>query len=114
MKKSYNPTKLTKRQRHMKKWIPDYVYCEGIGEGKHPNPCPFWHELWDQYMENKTYNHKRSECQYANICDDDCSQCTEQVSECDFLNYIEYGQYPLGDMCKICGIHDDRPRNKRR
>lgn len=110
MKKNYNPRHLSKKQRHMKKWIPDYVYCEGIGKGKHPNPCPFWHGVWDEYMPNKTYNHKRSECWYADSCTDDCAKCDEPVSRCAFLNYTEYGQFPLGDMCKICGIHERRTR----
>lgn len=106
MKTNYNPNRLSKRQRHMKKWIPDYIYCEGIGVGKHKNPCPFWHCIWNEYMDNKTYKHKRSECQFADGCNEDCSQCTEEVTYCEFLNYIEYGPFPLGDMCKICGIHE--------
>ena len=43
MKKNYDPTKLSKKQRHMKKWIPNGVYCHGMGKGKHSNSCPFWH-----------------------------------------------------------------------
>ena len=56
----------------MKKWIPDGFYCHGMGEGKHPNMCPFWHNLWDEYMKDKTYTHKRSECQFGEHCEDDC------------------------------------------
>jgi hypothetical protein len=62
-------------------------------------------------MDDKTYAHQRSECQFADKhledCTDDCFQCREQVSKCTFLNYTEYGQYPLGDMCKVCGIHEN-------
>lgn len=108
MKKNYDPNRLTKKQRHMKKWIPDGPYCEGLGEGKHPNPCPFWHDVWNPYMKDKTYVHKKEECCWSNVCDEkDCSQCIDEVSKCSFLNLIQYGQYPLGDMCKICGIHED-------
>lgn len=90
----------------MKKWIPDGVYCHGVSRGKRSNYCPFWHCLYHKYMPNKIYEHKRDECQFSDVCKDDCSLCTEEVSKCDFLNFIEYGQYPLGDMCKVCGIHD--------
>ena len=42
MKNNYNPKRLSKRQRHMKKWIPDYHYCEGVyGKG-----CPFYEKVW--------------------------------------------------------------------
>ena len=90
----------------MKKWIPDGIYCHGTGEGKYPNPCPFWHDIWNECMKDKTYEHKRSECQFREHCEDDCSACDEPVAKCSFLNYIEYGQYPLWDMCKVCGIRD--------
>ena len=130
MKKNYSPKKLTKKQRHMKKWIPDYGYCEGI----YGNECPFYKVIWydasvhdpeelDEKLNDETglynkkalkeikamigknYNHKREECQFGDWCKENCSKCKEKVSYCAFLNYIEYGQYPLGDMCKICGIH---------
>lgn len=107
MKQNYNPQRLSKKQRHMKKWIPDGPYCEGLGRGKHPDPCPFWHRVWAEYMDDKTYIHKREQCVDSDVCDGDCSECTDEVSMCIFLNYIEYGQYPLGDMCKVCGIHED-------
>ena len=106
MKKKYNLNRLSKKQRHMKKWIPDGFYCHGMGEGKHPNSCPFWHDVWDEWMKDKIYNHNRSECQFGKGCEEDCSVCDEPVAKCSFLNYIEYGQYPLGDMCKVCGIHE--------
>ena len=106
MKKNYDPTKLSKKQRHMKKWIPNGVYCYGMGKGKHSNYCPFWHGIWNECMKDKTYEHKRSECQFGEHCEDDCSACDEPVAKCSFLNYIEYGQYPLWDMCKVCGIRD--------
>lgn len=99
MKQNYNPKKLSKKQRHMKKWIPDGIYCEGMGIGKHKTPCPFWHSLNCQ--------HKKSECEFKHNCDDDCDKCTEEISYCSFLNYKEYGQYPLGDTCKVCGIRDN-------
>ena len=28
------------------------------------------------------------------------------ISYCAFLNYIEYGQYPLGDGCKVCNLKE--------
>lgn len=133
MKKNYSHKKLTKKQRHMKKWIPDYHYCEGIyGKG-----CPFYNVIWydasihdleylneENYskraikeikeMMKKTYNHKREECQFQKHCKEDCSKCKEKVTHCAFLNYTEYGQYPLGDMCKICDIHGiDRKEYRR-
>ena len=135
MKKNYNPKKLSKRQRHMKKWIPDYHYCEGIyGKG-----CPFYEKVWYDtsfYVENldilteenyskqsierikkmmeQSYSHKRSECQFNDRCKHDCSVCKETVSHCHFLNYTEYGQFPLGDMCKICGVQTlDRKEYRR-
>lgn len=110
MKKNYSPKKLTKKQRHMKKWIPDYHYCEGI----YTKGCPFYKRIWHETTINKTYNHKREECLFQNHCEEDCSKCKEKVSYCAFLNYTEYGQYPLGDMCKICGIHEiDRKEYRR-
>lgn len=96
MKKNYNPKQLSKKQRHMKKWIPDGIYCESMGFGKHKKPCPFWHKL--------NIEHKKSDCQFNNICDDNCLDYDEQISYCAFLKYTEYGQYPLGDMCKVCNI----------
>jgi hypothetical protein len=108
MKKNYDPKHLNKKQRHMKKWIPKGPYCHGMYDVKY---CPFWQDVWSAYMDDKTYDHQRSECQFADKhlenCTDDCSQCREQVSKCTFLNYTEYGQYPLGDMCKVCGIHEN-------
>ena len=98
---------LNKRQRHMKKWIPYGIYCHSI-DG---NPdCPFWHQLYNPYSKDKIYVHKENECQFADGCNEDCSQCTEEVTICEFLNYIEYGPFPLGDMCKICGIHERMPK----
>ena len=97
MKKNYDPNRLTKKQRHMKKWIPDLVYCHSSDIGKHKKDCPFWHSI--------DKKHKRSECRWAEGCTDDCEQCDEEIVKCDFLNYIEYGQYPLADMCKVCDIH---------
>lgn len=107
MKQNYSPTRLSKKQRHMKKWIPEGIYCHGMGRGKHSNSCPFWKNLYDGHIEGKTYNHKRSECTLADVCEDDCSTCDEPVTKCTFLNYIEYGQFPFWDMCKVCGIRDD-------
>ena len=113
MKNNYNPKKLSKRQRHMKKWIPDYHYCEGIyGKG-----CPFYKRVLidgvSEYYPNY-YNHKRNECQFFNRCDEDCSKCKQSISKCEYLNYTEYGQFPLGDMCKICGVHTlDRKEYRR-
>ena len=106
MKQNYNPVHLSKKQRHMKKWIPDGIYCHGTRKSKRSNYyCPFWYSLYNKYTDN-TYEHKRSECCFSDVCKEDCSQCTEDVSKCTFLNYIEYGEYPLGDMCKVCKIHD--------
>jgi hypothetical protein len=96
MKKNYNPQHLSKKQRHMKKWIPDGPYCHGMHDVKY---CPFWKEV--------VHQHQRNECWLGDRCTDDCSQCDEQITKCTFLNYTEYGQYPLGDMCKVCGIHED-------
>ena len=100
MKKNYSPKKLTKKQRHMKKWIPDYHYCD---------TCPFYKIIWydvsihnfkevieldeknnnetDLYRKKilkeiktimgKTYNHKREECQFQKHCKEDCDKCKE-------------------------------------
>lgn len=103
MKKNYSPKKLTKKQRHMKKWIPDYIYCEGIYDKR----CPFFRTFYN-------YKRKREECQFKDNCEDNCSECKQKVSYCGFLNYTEYGQYPLGDMCKICGIHEVDKKECRR
>ena len=116
MKKNYNPKKLSKRQRHMKKWIPDYHYCEGIyGKG-----CPFYQRIWDDYWDKNAdyyssyHIHKKNECQFSNRCKENCKECKQSISHCSFLNYTEYGQFPLGDMCKICGVHTlDRKEYRR-
>lgn len=101
MKQNYNSKYLSKKQRHMKKWIPNGVYCHGyIKEGEYKNSCPFWY--------NKTNEiHNRKDCCFNDVCDDNCLKCNERISYCAFLKYIEYGQYPLGDKCKICGIRDE-------
>lgn len=133
MKKNYNPKKLTKQQKHMKKWIPDYHYCEGI----YGIECPFYEKVWydtsfyekvnlteSDYSKSqieritnmmaKNYNHKKEECQFSNRCKRNCNECKVTVSHCHFLNYTEYGQYPLGDMCKICEVHTlDRKEYRR-
>lgn len=93
MKNKYNPKHLTKKQRHMKKWIPNSIYCDN---------CKFWHSLF-----NSDRQRRREECQYNDVCDDICAECDEVMSYCAFLKYVEYGRYPLGDGCKVCGLKDD-------
>ena len=100
---SYNPNHPTKRQRHMKKYIPYGIYCHSNDESP---DCPFWHSFWTEHNKDKVYTHKRSECQFGDSCPEDCFTCLEEVTFCEFLNYIEYGPFPLGDMCKVCGIHE--------
>ena len=97
MKNKYNPKHLTKKQRHMKKWIPNSIYCDD---------CKFWHSLF-----NSGRQHKREECQYNDVCDDNvCAECDEVMSYCAFLKYVEYdveyGRHPLGNGCKVCGLKD--------
>ena len=94
MKKVYNPKKLTKKQKHLKKWIPKGVYCYDFKQGD----CPFWKEI-------KKPIRKKEECEFGEHCKENCNNCDEIVTYCAFLNYKEYGDYPLGDMCKVCGIH---------
>ena len=122
MKQNYEPKHLTKQQRHMKKWIPEGVYCEGSGEGSHKKPCPFHHILDygnpsmddEEYLEAYEHpyiqnrEHRYYECNHKKVCefDKDVSKCTMPISYCAFLKYVEYGQYPLGDMGKVCGIRD--------
>lgn len=97
MKKNYNPRHLNKRQRHLKKWIPVSIYCDN---------CPFWHDLTNKVK------HRRELCEYSNQCMDNCSNCEELISYCSFLNYIEYGIYPLGEGCKVCGLKEDEAMRK--
>lgn len=79
------------KKRAMKKWIPhDLAYCEG---------CKWWRDQTDRCV------HKREECQFQDVCQEDCGVCTQPISYCEYLHYREYGQYPLGDMCKVCGEH---------
>ena len=90
MKFNYDPAQLSKKQRHLKKWIPNGIYCDG---------CPFWHIV-------KEPKRNRKDCCYDEYCENNCSICDEIVAYCSFLNYIEYGPYPLGDGVKVCGIKD--------
>jgi hypothetical protein len=78
----------------MKKWIPYSIYCDD---------CPFWHSR-NNYPRNKAY------CDFRGTCEDDCDTCNDKVSYCEFLNYYEVGDYPLGDGCKVCGIKEDWSR----
>ena len=48
------------------------------------------------------HRRKRKECEWKNVCEDNCETCDEIVSYCRFYNIIEYGDFPLGDGCKIC------------
>lgn len=91
MKKNYNPKKLNKKQRHLKKWIPNSVYCDD---------CPFWFDITNKVK------HNRELCDFKCTCTDNCDTCDEIISYCAFLNYAEYGQYPLGDGCKVCSIKE--------
>ena len=52
MGKHYDPNHLTKKQRHMKKWIPDWIYCEGGSNSKRNKRCPFWKEIWFPVRED--------------------------------------------------------------
>ena len=97
MKENFIRKKLTKRQRHQKKWIPEGIYCYDFKRGN----CPFWKEI-------KNPIRKKEECDFGSNCNFNeiaCENCNEQVTYCSFLHYKEYGSFPLGDMCKICGIH---------
>ena len=97
MRKEYNPKKLTKKQRHQKKYIPKGYYCYDFKKGY----CPFWQNISNPIR-------KKEECESKIFCENNgnkCDKCNEPVTYCKFLNYKEYGQFPLGDMCKICGVH---------
>ena len=91
MKKNYNPKKLNKRQRHLKKRIPNSIYCDN---------CPFWFNITNKVK------HNRELCDYAESCTDTCENCDLTIAYCSFMNYIEYGEFPLGDGCKVCDIKD--------
>lgn len=65
MKKNYNPWRSNKRQRHMKKWIPDSIYCDR---------CKFWHDLTNKVK------HSKELCELSPWCgdfvfDDRCKIC---------------------------------------
>lgn len=90
------------KKRAMKKWIPIHpFYCydrNGV--------CPWWREV------GKTHKHKKWECRFGDTCDDDCLVCNEHVAYCAYLGVYDYGEYPLVDMCKICGQHEQWKRGK--
>ncbi|MEG3006827.1 MAG: hypothetical protein RR806_05085 [Oscillospiraceae bacterium] len=88
------------KKRNMKKWIPhDFAYCYGIVGSAKNDACKWWTDI------TKKHIHVKTECDFSECCDENCSECDEQISYCKYLNKVEYGQYPLGDMCKICGVH---------
>lgn len=99
MKKNYNPKRLNKRQRHLKKWITDSYYCDN---------CPFWFNITEKV------EHKRELCEYSKGCTDNCNKCDLTIAYCSFMNYIEYGEFPLGDGCKVCDIRDESSIKARR
>lgn len=86
------------KKRKMKKWIPiSPCYCHGD-----TGTCPWW-----QRIDETKHSHRREFCQfyYRGACSRDCNTCDEPAARCLYLNVIDYGQYPLYDMCKICGEH---------
>lgn len=95
MKKNYSPYRSNKRQRHMKKWIPDSIYCDR---------CKFWHDLTNKVK------HSKKLCELSPWCDDNCEECKEPISYCSFLKHTVCGDFVFDDRCKICGIKHDTPK----
>jgi len=85
----------------LKNFIPIGPYCHEIGDNKW---CHFYKSTWKKTIKNHIRN--RNECKWDNVCSEDCNVCDEDVSYCQFCNIIEYGDYPLGDGCKICGQNE--------
>lgn len=84
-------------RNYLKNFIPIGVYCHSVWNG---DWCPFYQSTWNNSIKN--YKRKRKECEWKNVCEDNCETCDEIVSYCRFYNIIEYGDFPLGDGCKIC------------
>ena len=82
------------------KIIPLGVYCHDYNTIAR---CPFWHDL------SKKHIRKKEECLFKDTCLDNCHNCNISVSKCSILNYIEYGEYPLGDLCKVCNYNYKTP-----
>ena len=49
--------------------------------------------------QDLTIPHLKKFCSYK--CTEDCTECDEIITYCSFFNIIEYGDYPLGDACKL-------------
>jgi len=75
--------------------IPNGIYCDD---------CPYWHSL---NTNMQSCWHDRELCQFKDTCPDDCENCDEEITYCEFLDYTEYGPFPLSDGCKACGIKED-------
>lgn len=84
-------------KNYLKNFIPIGVYCHSSILG---DWCPFYKSTWGKTINN--YKRNRNECEWKNVCEDNCEECDETVSYCQFCNIIEYGDFPLGDGCKIC------------
>lgn len=84
-------------KNYLKNFIPIGIYCYSYENG---DWCPFYKSTWNNTIKN--YKKNRKECEFKRFCTDDCTECDEVVSYCQFCNLIEYGDFPLGDACKIC------------
>lgn len=101
-------------KRTMKKKIPyDKFYCYDFRNGRYI--CPWLIDLSNTKDANKL---REKYCTEKKYCDEykqygTCEHCNsiydypEQVTMCRFMKEIEVGQYPLGDQCKICGVHKE-------
>lgn len=97
----------------MKKRIPWHIaYCY---DSKH-GICPWWKDLSESKNVSKLREKYCDEKQYCKIYKKyrNCERCNMEISDeatpefvtqCKYMNIIEVGQYPLGDQCKICGMH---------
>lgn len=81
--------KLNTTQKYLKQFIPNDDYCDD---------CPFFHDL-NKQGQDLTIPHLKKFCNYK--CTEDCTECDEIITYCSFFNIIEYGDYPLGDACKL-------------
>lgn len=84
-------------KNYLKNFIPYGPYCHNYGNS---GWCPFYKSTWNNTIKN--YKRTKRECEWQDVCNEDCSICNEVVSYCLFLNTVEYGDFPLGDGCKSC------------
>ena len=83
-------------KNYLKNFIPIGVYCHSSILG---DWCPFYKSTWGKTINN--YKRNRNECEWKNVCEDNCEECDETVSYCQFCNIIEYGDFPLGMVVKF-------------